>query len=313
MAANIIMQDTLPKKIFGAELTEQDMNNLSMGKFTDKKEFFIRGEHKAGKVKFEDGKLQFLWERKELEIPNKILNKKLKPEEKEQLEKGFEIDLDKKTSISLDKKLNSVIIHSKHAGEKPLNKIGEYKLTISDKKQLSTGKNLDTKVFRGQYGYFLANVRLSGDGKGVEFSNIKGLKPQEVSQYTDKYNQPPTAREAPQEKESIHQEPRAETQQKTTLTQAIKDNHYDKIHELVKNGTEVKQSHIDLAKNGKSQLEEIACLTSMGIENPREITEKKVIKEEKPFSPASETKKGHSAEKAAHHAKGLLDTGFNNM
>ena len=300
-------ENELPNHLFGADLTREDKQNLLAGKFSQKKEFYINGEHKIGKVKFENEKFHFLFEKKEeIKIPDQILKKKLKPEEKEQLLKGFELNIDKKTSILLDKNLNRIIIKSKQANKGQIpKKIGEYILSAEDKKTLSQGNPLSTKVFKGQYGYFIANVRLTDDSKGLEFSNIKGLKPNEINTYIDKYN-----KQQPYQKNTT-----TLTNDDKTLTQAIKDNDYDKIHELVKNGTEVKQEHIDLANNKSNNIEKIAALTSLGVESPKQEIDAKIPEKNKKLTNEKKQpkEKNHNTEKTIHHAKGLIDTGFNNM
>ena len=137
---------------FNIESNEDLLNSLSVG---DKSTLLKNIVLKNGDVK--DGKLQLVEDNKgelhvkfdfvnpeKLIIPEKILDKKLSPEQKEQLEKGEEIKLGA-YSIKIDKELNKLVISTGNELRVP-DEIGGHKLSNQEKEDLAKGKQIGPVV-----------------------------------------------------------------------------------------------------------------------------------------------------------------------
>lgn len=82
--------------------------------------------------------------------------------------------------LQVDKDLNSVIVRSNKEIKIP-NVIGKtkdydgYKLTKADKYLLANGHTLESKLMHSKEGYILADISLTDDKKGLQFSNIQSI------------------------------------------------------------------------------------------------------------------------------------------
>ena len=77
--------------------------------------------------------------------------------------------------LQVDKDLNSVIVRSEKELSIPA-QIGGYKLTAADKYLLANGYSLENKLMRSPKGeYIIADVTMTPDKKGYQFSNIQTI------------------------------------------------------------------------------------------------------------------------------------------
>jgi hypothetical protein len=173
---------------FNIESNEDLLNSLSVG---DKSTLLKNIVLKNGDVK--DGKLQLVEDNKgelhvkfdfvnpeKLIIPEKILDKKLSPEQKEQLEKGEEIKLGA-YSIKIDKELNKLVIATGNELRVP-DEIGGHKLSNQEKEDLAKGKQIGPVVLYDPKTnkYIVSKVKLCNENKGIQFDSFKEVSKQEA-------------------------------------------------------------------------------------------------------------------------------------
>jgi len=89
--------------------------------------------------------------------------------------------------LQVDKELNTVTINTAEGIGIP-DQIGQYQLTANDQNTLANGGRMPARVFETDKGYFIANVSLSKDGKGLTYSNIKDLTPEQAKELIPKHN-----------------------------------------------------------------------------------------------------------------------------
>jgi hypothetical protein len=140
---------------------------------------------KPAKVRLDENGLTVFYKKESLLIPDIILDRKLSNTDKQLLLKGDIIVIpgnDKKRDIYLqvDKELNSVIVKSTKEISIPdvigkTNEYPGYKLTDADKCNLANGHTLENKLLGTKNGYFIADVSLTVDKRGVSFTNIQSL------------------------------------------------------------------------------------------------------------------------------------------
>jgi hypothetical protein len=193
----------VPKELLGKKLNENDIERLKNGSWSNLLENaeFNDGVKRDIKIRLvrdeKDGsvKIQFKFKQEELDIPSKIGNYELEDEEKKLLETGKTIGPvkafnDNDIYIKIDKELNQVMVFTDKDFGIP-KQIGEYELNKTDKELLSNGESLPTKVYKGEQGYFLANIELIEDEngrKGIKYSNIKSISPEMALELKEKYN-----------------------------------------------------------------------------------------------------------------------------
>lgn len=193
----------VPKELLGKKLSEKDIERLKNGSWSNLLENaeFNDGVNRDIKIRLvrdeQDGsvKIQFKFKQEELEIPPKIGNYQLEDEEIKLLEKGKTIGPvqafnENGIYIKIDKELNQVMVYSDKDFGIP-KQIGEYELNKTDKELLSNGESLPTKVYKGEQGYFMANIELTEDEngrKGIKYSNIKSISPEMAEELKNKYN-----------------------------------------------------------------------------------------------------------------------------
>lgn len=140
---------------------------------------------KPGKLRFNDDGISVFYRKEALVIPDKVLGKKLGKKEKEQLLAGDIVPLNinkKDILLQVDKDLNSVIVRTNHEIKIPdiigqSNEYGGYKLTKADKYLLANGHALENKLLHSPEGYFIADIQLTDDKKGVMIQNIQSITP----------------------------------------------------------------------------------------------------------------------------------------
>lgn len=119
---------------------------------------------------------------------------KLTPQERDDLEKNKVVGPLKlkepgheKFFLQVDKELNTVTINTAEGIGIP-EQIGQYRLTERDQNTLANGGRMPARVFETDQGFFMANVSLSKDGKGLTYSNIKDLTPEQAKELIPKHN-----------------------------------------------------------------------------------------------------------------------------
>ena len=136
---------------------------------------------KKGKLRMSENGISVFYRKEALTIPDRMLGHKLNKTEKERLLHGDIVPLDTKRGtimLQVDKDLNSVIVRSSKEIKIP-NVIGKteeydgYKLTKADKYLLANGHTLESKLMHSKDGYILADISLTDDKKGIQFSNYR--------------------------------------------------------------------------------------------------------------------------------------------
>ena len=140
---------------------------------------------KPGKLRFSDNGISLFYRKEALVIPDKVLGKKLSKKEKEQLLAGNVVPINAKKKdvlLQVDRDLNSVIVRTNHEIKIPdvigkTNEYEGYKLTKADKFLLANGHTLENRLLHSPDGYFIADIRLTDDMKGVMILNIQSITP----------------------------------------------------------------------------------------------------------------------------------------
>ena len=140
---------------------------------------------KPGKLRLNDDGISVFYRKEALVIPDKVLGKKLGKKEKEQLLAGdiVPITVNKKDILlQVDRDLNSVILRTNQEIKIPdiigqTSEYGGYKLTKADKYLLANGHALENKLLHSPEGYFIADIQLTDDRKGVMIQNIQSITP----------------------------------------------------------------------------------------------------------------------------------------
>lgn len=188
-------KDQIPSNVYGAELSQSDIENLANGYMTSVQNFNINGKLKKGKIRLENdengqAKFHFHFFRENLEIPDRILGKRLTEDDKKNLEDGKTISIIKNGKdfyINVDNDLNKIVV-SRASQIKLPDSIGNYMLTEKDKETLANSNTLSSRVYKGQDQYFIANVALTKDRKGIEFSNIQQISDKEANKLIQSLN-----------------------------------------------------------------------------------------------------------------------------
>lgn len=191
----LIPVEACPNELFGVKLTEAQKADYSLGKPVFLENMQFGDVLKDGKIQLvldKNGELQNTVDFKEsqLEIPKSVLGKDLSEEEIKRLKNGEEVKINqsgKDLFIKIDPELNKIVVRS-HEQIKEMPMIGGYNLSDKEHRDLLNGSRLEPKVFKGKDGYFLANVELSPDKKGVVFTNAKPVAFTEVDALLETYN-----------------------------------------------------------------------------------------------------------------------------
>lgn len=147
---------------------------------------------KQAKIRLNENGIAIFYRKEALIIPDSILGHKLSQKEKDDLLHGDIINISNKKNsdiyLQVDRDLNMVVVRTNKELQIP-NVIGRtgdypgYELTSADKFLLANGKSLENKLIGSENGFFIANVSLAADKKGIAFSNIQMItasKAQEI-------------------------------------------------------------------------------------------------------------------------------------
>lgn len=146
---------------------------------------------KAAKIRYTENGVSILYRKEKLEIPEKILGKRLSEKDRLELAEGGRIQIRGKRGniyVEIDKELNSVIIRSEKELHIP-QEIGGYKLTDADKYLLANGYSLDNKLLHSKEGYFLADISFTTDRYGITFGNVQMVPDQKAQEMQKKQEQ----------------------------------------------------------------------------------------------------------------------------
>lgn len=262
-----------------------------------------------------------------LEIPVEMFGHKLTDNEKNSLINGSAILIKSGKSnlyLQVDKETNSITVKGDKDFELPkavgVNKnfnYSGYELSDIDRVLLVNGHKTEQKLLCGDAGYFLAELQLTQDKKGVVFSNIASLTKKEAERWmeqnksVEKAITPPVVEEISVEKTKVMAEPvikkevlvneSQDKQNKNEFTQAkseginntvssskfvldeqfigaVKDNDFVKINEMAKNG--YVPSEDVLAKVNVSEDKEVAINKIFGLNKTAKEKGKVVVQEE---------------------------------
>ena len=187
-------------EICGVKISSEQKEKLAFGQYSDLLENLriddktVRDaklkvtKDKSGKIK-----VNFYFKSEFLKIPDKILNTNLSEEQKKELLDnktiGPIVHNNKDIYFKVDNELNKVTVLSANEISIP-NQIGNYKVNEADKSILSNNEKLGTRIYQGDDSYFLANVKIRDDKKGIEFTNIKSVSQYDSKKLFEKFNDP---------------------------------------------------------------------------------------------------------------------------
>lgn len=189
----------IPLEIQGIELTSAQQIKLA-----NREPILLKGMTDNNGIK-KDGHVELIFDEQgntsaeikytsntQLVIGDKIMKYRLSKDDKQKLEKGetlgpLELDKNFKAFLQVDKNQNKVIVRTDNEIGIP-NKIGEYKLTDLDKNKLANGLEMLPRIYKGKHGYFMAQVKLTQEGNGLEYSQIVGLSNSEAKQMLSSIN-----------------------------------------------------------------------------------------------------------------------------
>lgn len=203
---------------------------------------------KQGKLRFSENGISVFYRKETLTIPDKILGKKLSKKDKELLLAGEIVPLTVKKKdlmLQVDKDLNSVIVRSNQEIRIPetIGQTPEYhghKLTKADKYLLANGHTLENILMHSKEGYFIADIRLTDDKKGIQFSNIQSLTPSKaqelIKEMTPKLGSS-TQRDNPNEE-------RPTRDMEAELKEAIGKKDFEKLQSLKEEGYRPSEEYI---------------------------------------------------------------------
>ena len=145
---------------------------------------------KPAKLRLNENGIAVFYKKEVLEIPDTLLNKPLNKKQKDLLLKGEAVVFQnngRDLLIQVDKDLNQVIIKTNKEINIP-DVIGKgddfsgYRLTMGDKYLLANGHSIDNKLLSSEKGYFIADVSLTADKKGIAYSNIQSISNEKAEQ-----------------------------------------------------------------------------------------------------------------------------------
>jgi hypothetical protein len=201
-----VMNEVFPKNeikelLKSLQVAEDDNNidRLSQGLPSDviKNVRIDEDEYKDGKIKlFKDDKgvlkMDFDSFEPHLEFPEEILGHKLEEEEIERLKEHKPVVLSTDfglIGIQVDEDLNKVTVLGQTKLEH-LEEIGGYNLSEREQAHLFNGGKLTPKVLYDKVtdSYIQAELSLTSDGKGIEFSHDKSLTKEEAQELIKRFN-----------------------------------------------------------------------------------------------------------------------------
>jgi hypothetical protein len=194
---NTSMED-VPKDIQGVKLNEEQREDLQKGNAIFLKGMTLpSGTKTNGYVALQEDEkgnpeLKYLYGNDKVVIDDKIGKHKLSKEEKKDLERGKvvgPIKISKEFSgfLQVDKNINRVVVRSHQEIGVP-KEIGGYDLSAQDQNRLANHQEMLPRIFKGQHGYFMANVQLTPEKDGLVYSNVQGLTNQKAHDLIDQVN-----------------------------------------------------------------------------------------------------------------------------
>lgn len=282
----VFPESLIPDSILKVKLTSEQKHTLIYGE-----EIFLNnmelkdGSIKDGKVKIvkdnNTGELTFgfNFKRERLEIPKRLLDNELSEDDKKDLVDGKVVGpLNYKGSnffVQMDHELNKVTIS--HSSQFNLqNELGGYRFTDKEQNLLLNGQKTTAHIFKGESGYFMANVQLSPDKRSIIFSNTKSLSNEEALNLLEKFNKqdlyfvPDVTLPIGEMNVNIHKNI---TPVSNELGEAVYKRDYNRINELVSSGSSASADQLDSIKvsNAFTQEEKLVLLTCLKVENPAEF------------------------------------------
>lgn len=128
-----------------------------------------------------------------LEVPHEFWGEKLTTNQRTSLINGNTILLKKGKSnlyLKIDHDTNAIVVRGdrdfkmpKVIGDNQKFKYNGYELTDMDRVLLANGHKTEQKLLCGEQGFFLAEIKLTTDNKGIEFSNISSMSVEEAKNY----------------------------------------------------------------------------------------------------------------------------------
>ena len=206
---------------------------------------------RPGKLRFNADGISVFYRKESLVIPDKILGKKLSKKDKEQLLAGEVVPIrirDKDIFLQVDRDLNSVIVRSNQELKIPqvIGKTDEYegyKLTKSDKYLLANGHSLDNKLLHSKDGYFIADIQLTEDRKGVMIQNIQSVSNEKAHEMIQAMRQRLDAQPVGLEQKA-GQEPAQGRDMESEFKEAVGRRDFEKIEMLREEGYKPSEEYV---------------------------------------------------------------------
>lgn len=187
-----------PEEIHGIKLNKQQKSILENGE-----SIYLRGmtlpsgEKTNGYVSLQDDpdqneNLKFIYGSDKIIIDSEIGKHKISDEERKDLERGrvvgpLDITDDFKGFLQVDRNINRVVVKTGEEIGIP-NKIGGYELSSEDQNRLANNEEMLPRVYKGKYGYFMANVSMTPEGDGLIYKNVQGLTNKQAEEMMERVN-----------------------------------------------------------------------------------------------------------------------------
>lgn len=194
---NIITSDKQPGEaniaINGIRLSQKEVEALNNGNRIYLENMSINGMKRSGYIKNQNSHFIVDNLTDKFTVSDTILEKKLSADEHDKLKNGLPIAINSQNDnylVQIDNSKNKVVIKADYSISMP-QEIGNYKLTSSDKSFLENNQYMPPRVFleKNTQSYFIANVKLTEDRKGLEFNGVNMLSQQEGKRLIQQYNQ----------------------------------------------------------------------------------------------------------------------------
>jgi hypothetical protein len=196
--AEKIALEKVPGVFFGRKLSEEERVRLSeVGRTLYVENVEVQKDRVAdGKIwlAIQDGEVQVKFQERKntLEIPMTVLGHSLTEGEREDLKAGKVVAVEfRGTSyfLQVDRELNRVVVSTARELGVP-RELGGYRLTREDQERFANRAPLPLRVYENRRTgtHFLAVVRPTADGKGLEFSHYKVVEQKDVARMKERYN-----------------------------------------------------------------------------------------------------------------------------
>lgn len=193
----------------------------------------VRG--KPAKIRMTKNGMSVFYRNDVLTIPDRVLGKKLTEKQRKALLEGDVIVISTKKGdkfIHVDRDLNAVVVRSEKELSIPT-RIGEKELTTADKYLLANGHSLDNMIFHNEEGYFIADVSLSSDKKGVALSNVQVISEMKAKELFAKQKENDKAQDNTLEKNPVMDKDR---DFESELKEAVAKDDFEKMAHLKEEG-----------------------------------------------------------------------------